>query len=244
MLTTLLVLGGTCLYLQIGRLMSNKAWDIWEKRKRTLGSFLLFPFSHLTDSVGFGNSAETEPFVEILGSKRTYLLASSLFWPWRLVLPALVVPFMGFSYVVGNAYGLASNNKIVRFCFGKIGQALLALGAPIYKLGKATFLALNEPEEAIKGLGRGIKSAVSWLSGGKAAALPEHVSEDSLPSMREELYGLLAEKEVLEQRVQELQEQICAEEAKRMGTYREPPKLMDSNQDNSVALGTSSHGPE
>ncbi len=232
MLTTLLVLGGACLYLQIGRLLSNKAWEAWQKKKRSLGSFLFFPWNFALDEIGYSDRVYLISIADF-SSKRAYLLGSSLVWPWRFVWPFIALPLMGVFSSLAIAGALVSDNKFIRSCFGRIGRALLALGVPVYKLGKALFLALNEPEEAIKGLGRGIKSAIKWLGGGKVAVLPEATSEDALPAMQEELYGLLAEKEVLEQKVQELQIQICAEEAKRMGTYREPPKLAADNQDNS-----------
>lgn len=58
--------------------------------------------------------------------------------------------------------------------------------------------------------------------------------EDALPPMREELNGLLAEQEVVGDKIRELQEKICVEEMRRMGTYREAPKLAASYQEDAL----------
>lgn len=240
MLTALAILGGVFVYTQIGRLISGKAWGVWHKGERSLGSALLFPASFMMDAVGL-NSNDLP--IESFKSERNYLLASSLFWPARLVWPFFAFPLFGVLFSVSYLCELGGKSKSLRNLFGKIGRTMLFLGTPIYKIARFALLTLHEPEEALKSLGNGAKSIGKWLVSRKIASLSEKTAEDVLPAMREELNGLLAEQEVVAEKVLELQQKICAEEARRMGTYREAPKLESENLDDSAVLSTDSRGP-
>lgn len=86
MLTALLIAAGVVTYLNIGYWWGRLSWKTWREQRRSFSSFLCFPASHITDTVGDGSSntlLDKAP-VANFDDDKNYTTVMAFVWPAKL----------------------------------------------------------------------------------------------------------------------------------------------------------------